>query len=206
MTIESFCKSIWNLTHKQVNSSIIKKDYKHYDVPKKNGYRTITFLPETSPLYSLQKNFNKYYLSKQELPICVKGFIKGENYISYLESHIGSKYFVRMDIKDFFPSITYDMIKGTFSNLISFDSDEDKEGILKLVADICTYEGTIPQGVPTSPAISNIVMARIDQRVTKYCHILGITYTRYADDMLFSRKTFNFKMKKWFIKKIKYIL
>lgn len=49
-------------------------------------------------------------------------------------------------------------------------------------------------------------MTRIDQRITKYCQSLDITYTRYADDMLFSSNVFDFKIKKWFIKKIKYIL
>lgn len=104
-------------------------------------------------------------------------FVQGESYISYLEPHIGAKYFVRMDIKDFFPSITSEIIKDTFSYLLSFDTDEEKEKILELVSEICTYEGTLPQGVPTSPVISNIVMTRIDQRITKYCQILGITYT-----------------------------
>lgn len=206
MTIESFCKVAWNLSYNQVSSSITKKDYIQFDIPKKNGVRTITLLPEGSSLYVLQRNFNKYYLNKQELPICVKGFVQGESYISYLESHIGAKYFVRMDIKDFFPSITSEIIKDTFSHLLSFDTDEEKEKILELISEICTYEGVLPQGVPTSPVISNIVMTRIDQRITKYCQILGITYTRYADDMLFSSNMFDFKTKKWFIKKIKYIL
>lgn len=206
MTIESFCKIIWNLSYNQVSSSIIKKDYIQFDIPKKCGVRTITLLPETSALYALQKNFNRYYLCKQELPTCVKGFVQGESYISYLEPHIGARFFIRIDIKNFFPSITSDIIKETFSHLISFDTEEEKEKILDLVSDICTYEGVLPQGVPTSPMISNIVMARIDQRITKYCQILGITYTRYADDMLFSSETFNFKTKKWFVKKIKHIL
>lgn len=206
MTIESFCKVVWNLSYDQVSSSITKKDYIQFDIPKKNGVRTITLLPEGSSLYVLQRNFNKYYLNKQELSICVKGFVQGECYISYLEPHIGAKYFVRMDIKDFFPSVTSEIIKETFSHLLSFDTDGEKEKILELISEICTYKGTLPQGVPTSPVISNIVMARIDQRITKYCQILGITYTRYADDLLFSSDTFDFKSKKWFIKKIKHIL
>lgn len=206
MTIESFCKVVWNLSYNQVNSSITKKDYIQFEIPKKNGVRTITLLPEGSSLYVLQRNFNKYYLNKQEFPICVKGFVQGQSYISYLEPHIGAKYFVRMDIKDFFPSITSEIIKDAFSHLLSFDTDEEKEKILELISEICTYEGALPQGVPTSPVVSNIVMTRIDQRITKYCQILGITYTRYADDLLFSSNTFDFKSKKWFIKKIKHIL
>lgn len=206
MTIESFCKIVWNLSYNQVNSSIIKTDYSQFNIPKKNGLRTITFLPGTAPLYALQKSFNKYYLNKQDLPICVKGFVQGESYISYLEPHLKSNYFIRIDIKNFFPSITADIIKDTFSHLFSFDSDEDKNKILNLISDICTYEGILPQGIPTSPMISNIVMTRIDQRITKYCQVFGITYTRFADDMLFSSQAFDFKTKKWFVKKIKYIL
>lgn len=206
MTFESFCKVVWNLSYSQVSKSIVKKDYMQFKIPKKNGLRTITFLPESAPLFVLQKNFNRYYLKKQELPVCAKGFVEGESYVSYLEPHVGKKFFLRMDIENFFPSITSDIIKETFSHLISFDSEEDKEKILELISNLCTYEDVLPQGVPTSPMLSNIIMTRIDQRITKYCQILGITYTRYADDMLFSSEEFDFKTKKWFVKKIKYIL
>ena len=206
MTTELFCKSIWNLSYAQVVSSITKKDYMQFKIPKKDGFRTITFLPESSSLYSLQKMFNKFYLMKFNFPVCTKGFVKGENYISYLEPHVGAKYFLRMDIKDFFPSITGDTLKEAFSHLISFDSENDEEEILQLISDICTYNGTLPQGVCTSPMISNIIMAYIDQRITKYCQILDIDYTRYADDMLFSSNIFQFDLKKWFIRKIKFIL
>ena len=67
-------------------------------------------------------------------------------------------------------------------------------------------EDKLPQGACTSPTVSNLVMARIDQRITKYCQVFNIRYTRYADDLLFSSRIFNFAEKKWFIKKIKYIL
>lgn len=69
-----------------------------------------------------------------------------------------------------------------------------------------TLEDKLPQGACTSPTVSNLVMARIDQRITKYCQVFNIRYTRYADDLLFSSRIFNFAEKKWFIKKIKYIL
>lgn len=206
MTIETFCKIVWNLPYNQVNNCIDKSEYTQFSIPKKNGSRTITHLPEESSLYWLQKNLQKNYLHKQELPVCVKGFIEGENYISYLEPHVGANYFLRIDIKEFFPSITREKIKETFSKLIPFDSDDDKSKILDLISEICTYKNDLPQGVPSSPTISNIVMAQIDQRITKYCQILRITYTRYADDMFFSSKEFDFKTKKWFIKKIKFIL
>ena len=154
----------------------------------------------------MQKNFSKHFLEKQQLPVCVKGFIKGESYISYLESHVGSKYFMRIDIKDFFPSITEKKIKDIFSNLISLETKDDNKNILDLISEITTYNGVLPQGACSSPMISNIIMMRIDQRILKYCQMLGVSYTRYADDLLFSSKSFDFKNKKWFLKKVKHIL
>jgi hypothetical protein len=44
----------------------------------------------------------------------------------------------------------------------------------------------IPMGFSTSPIISNISFRKIDILIQKLCVKLNITYTRYADDMLFS--------------------
>lgn len=205
MTTESFCNMVWDLSYSKVLKSISKSDYKEFVIPKKNGVRKINYLPKTSMFFSVQKGLARY-LEKQEYPTCVKGFRKGENYLSYLEPHVGAKCFLRVDIKDFFPSITVDIIKKELLNHLSFDSENDKKQILDLVSNIATLNDTVPQGAPCSPIISNFIMVRIDQRISKYCQTLGICYTRYADDLLFSSTGFNFKDKKWFLKKIKYIL
>ena len=116
-------------------------------------------------------------LNRIYLPTCVKGFRKGESYKSFLTPHIGSQYFLRIDIKDFFPSISEELIKAELEKYISFSSKEEAVAIIELIADIVTYNGTLPQGASTSPAVSNIVLARIDQRILKYCQVFGITYT-----------------------------
>ena len=102
MTTESFCNMVWDLSYSKVLKSISKSDYKEFIIPKKNGVRKINYLPKTSMFFSVQKGLARY-LEKQEYPTCVKGFRKGENYLSYLEPHVGAKYFLRVDIKDFFP-------------------------------------------------------------------------------------------------------
>lgn len=206
MNIDSFCRTIWNRPYKTIQNDIKNKDYHTFYIPKKNGMRAISSLPETSILYIRQKELCENFLYKQPLPICVKGFIKNENYCSYLEPHIGSKYFLRLDIKNFFPTITDELIKNTFSSIISFDTDKDEKKIIDLIIDICCYNGNLPQGAPSSPIISNLVFSHLDQRITKYCQIFDIIYTRYADDMLFSNINFDFKLKKWFVRKIKFIL
>ena len=205
MTAESFCKMIWNYSYSTVQSKIAQKKYKTISIPKRNGFRELSFLDPKTDLHMLQSGLVNF-LKRIELPVCAKGFVKGESYLSYLEHHIGSIHFLRLDIKDFFPSITRKLIEREISCFMSFDSEEEKKKIVKLVSDLVTYHNCLPQGAVSSPVISNIVMIRIDQRILKYCQVLGIKYTRYADDLLFSSEEFDFNDKKWFLRKIKHIV
>lgn len=205
MTAESFCDIVWKNSYEKIKKSIIKNDYKSFDIPKKHGKRTINYLEKNSRLFFLQNQLNKNYLETFKLPVCVKGFRAGECYIGYLKEHTGSKHFLRIDIADFFPSINSKIIKKEFGLFLKCNSKEDTELVLDLICDIVTLDDRLPQGAATSPMVSNIVMSRIDQRILKYCQVFNIKYTRYADDMLFSSDSFDFK-KKWFIKKIKYII
>lgn len=205
-TSESFCRQVWERPYSKVLICISKDDYKQFELPKKGGLRTINYLEKESPLWDLQHKLLSNYLDNQCLPVCVKGFRKGNSYRSFLGEHIGSTYFLRIDISSFFPSIRSDWIKAELSNVLLCDSENEKEKLLDLICEIVTLDGSLPQGACTSPAISNLVMARLDQRITKYCQVFDIQYTRYADDLLFSSCSFDFLSKKWFLKKIKYIL
>lgn len=194
------------MSYEKVIKNINKDDYKQIFIPKKNGVRTINFLPPTSKLYVLQQKLNRAFLNKQSIPLPAKGFKKGESYMSYLIPHIGSNYYLRVDILNFFPSITEDMISSELSNFLTFNTNDDTEKIIDLISSITTLDGILPQGACTSTTISNIVMSRLDQRILKYCQVLNVTYTRYADDMFFSSPTFDFAEKTWFLKKVKFIL
>ncbi len=205
-TLESFCSFVWKTSYTGVVRKISKDDYKEFTLPKKGGVRTISCLEKSSPLWRLQSQLLLGFLAKQELPVCVKGFRKGESYLSYLSEHVGARYFLRIDISSFFPSVTSSTIKNELSRLINCSSEEEKTKLLDLICDITTLNGSLPQGACTSPALSNLVMARIDQRITKYCQVFSVRYTRYADDLLFSSSSFDFREKKWFLRKIKYIL
>lgn len=205
-TVESFCESILEESFPEVIEQIDEGVYQNFLIPKKNGYREICFLNKSSKLSKIQKKLLTSFLDKIALPECVKGFKKGESYLSFLSDHIGASFFLRLDISSFFSSINQKFIKEELSRIFVYESEGDRDSIINLICSIVTLNGSLPQGACTSPAISNIVMTRIDQRITKYCQVFGIKYTRYADDLLFSSNTFNFQEKKWFIKKIKYIL
>src|SRR5690625_2960841 len=60
------------------------------------------------------------------------------------------------------------------------------EQLSMVLSRICTLQGFLPQGAPTSPMLSNLVFYRIDEEIVKFCIENKIRYTRYADDMTFS--------------------
>lgn len=113
---------------------------------------------------------------------------------------------MRIDVSEFFSSITAEWVKHTFNELLQCENKEEQVKLTELLCDIVILNNVLPQGASTSPAVSNLVMARLDQRITKYCQLFNVRYTRYADDLLFSSRDFDFEAKKWFLKKIKYIL
>ncbi len=199
---EYFLNVVVNTTKSAVSQAVIDKDsfYKSFDIPKKDGVRHITAIDKKSLLYKLQSALVRNFFEKLPIPKAAKGFIKGHSYNDFLREHIGKKYFLRIDIKDFFGSITLKHMHDIFSEYIK------DEYALKSVCDICTVAGKLPQGAVSSPAISNIIFSRIDQRITKYCQKIDITYTRYADDLMFSSDKYDFKNQVHFYRKIKYIL
>ncbi|PCJ61606.1 MAG: RNA-directed DNA polymerase [Rhodospirillaceae bacterium] len=52
--------------------------------------------------------------------------------------------------------------------------------------------GYLPQGAPTSPMLSNLIMTPIDTRISDAAREAGLTYTRYSDDLTFSTPEKNF--------------
>src|SRR5205814_1273721 len=55
-----------------------------------------------------------------------------------------------------------------------------------LLTKLCTYRGSLPQGAPTSPRLSNLVNLRFDARLAAIANGRGLSYSRYADDITFS--------------------
>jgi retron-type reverse transcriptase len=85
-----------------------------------------------------------------------------------------------MDLKDFFSSIPINWVIQVFKD-IGYTND-----VAFCLASICCLEDALPQGAPTSPALSNIVASYMDKRLYKFCQEYGYKYTRYADDIAIS--------------------
>ena len=164
--------------------------YKCYSIPKKKGGTREIFSPGPG-LKKIQKQLN-YFLQAYYLcirPKEVHGFVinprylgKNCNIVANASLHVGKKYLLNMDLKDFFPGITSKRVKSLFqSNL--FDYNDQVSTALTLLT---TYKGKLPIGAPTSPVISNFICYQLDLDLITFSETHHLVYSRYADDLTFS--------------------
>lgn len=177
---------------------VITDHYSRYTIPKRNGKERHIAAPKPL-LKKAQKNILEMILEKVEISDHAHGFVKGKSVISGAASHKSRPaLLINIDIKDFFPSITFERVRGMFK---AFGYSGY---IASLLAMLCTYcermpmeikdqikyvktSGRIlPQGSPASPMITNILCRKLDRRLLSFAARHSFDYSRYADDMSFS--------------------
>lgn len=181
-----------------------------------NKNKTFYSLAHSSPHYSIQTRIEKFLLKNIPLSASSFAFRKERSYLHYLEPHTLNVKYCHLDIVSFFHSIDVNIVRDTFS---VYFSDEflvkEKQSLLDafmasvtLTAELDGVEKTfIPMGFKSSPSISNIIFRKIDILIQKFCDKNKITYTRYADDLLFStKKENNILSSTFFINEISSIL
>jgi RNA-directed DNA polymerase len=154
--------------------------YRTYRLPKKSGGHRVITVPE-DPLKRLQRRMLDAGLSAMPLSPAVTGFRTGVSIVENARPHVGKDMVVNVDIDAFFPSTGYEQILKVCQRLPGLSIPA-----AKLVADICSYQGALPTGAPTSPSIANLVLGRFDRALLTASKKYDITYTRYADDLTFS--------------------
>ncbi len=111
-----------------------------------------------------------------------KGFVPNTNLKANSDLHKNKKWILTVDIKDFFPSITWRRIYGMF---LKYPFVFNKQ-ISRIISNLLTYNNKLPQGSPASPYISNMICRKMDSRLYNWAVKNNCTYTRYADDLTFS--------------------
>ncbi len=176
--------------------------YTTHTIPKRDGSDRKICAPKKQ-LKWVQKQILKHILSKVPPHPSAHGFVNGRSTVSNATPHVGSELVVKFDLKDFFPTVHYFRVMGLFGSLgypianCMFGTDDDANQIAPVLARLCCYtpnpklwgSATLPQGAPTSPAISNLVCRRLDARLAGLAEANQGTYTRYADDLTFSFKS-----------------
>lgn len=159
---------------------------------KVSKYREI-FSP--SPiLKSIQTKILQYALRLEEEHIhaAVHGFRRGKSpdglsysILSNAKPHLQAQVLINLDLQDFFPSIDKKRVFWLFRELgYSTGNAHD-------LAKLCcvTFEdgsGHLPQGAPSSPALTNLICRSLDDKLQYLSEQKGWAYTRYADDITFS--------------------
>lgn len=153
--------------------------YNIFKIPKRDGkFRTIE-----EPDHELKIRQNRL-LTELESSLWISdhahAFIHGKSIVTMAEPHINKEFVACCDIRDFFPSITAEKlvritprVTHAHADIATYDFEDDKGKRL-------------PQGAPTSPILSNAFLYHLDLHMHTKASIYGCTYTRYADDLVFS--------------------
>ncbi|WP_237142895.1 retron St85 family RNA-directed DNA polymerase [Salmonella enterica] len=131
-------------------------------------------------LKAIQRWVLRYILDKLSPSVYAKGFVRKKSIIDNAKPHEGNQYVLNLDLQDFFTNVKASHVYTLFKN-IGYNNN-----IAFILTSFCTKGGYLPQGAPTSPALSNLVCLRLDHRVSTYCKKRALTYTRYADDLCIS--------------------
>ena len=113
------------------------------------------------------------------------GFTPSKSIITNAACHIKSKRIIKMDLKDFFPSIHFGRVRGMFMSY-PFEFGEKAATIMAQLACLDDKTGELPQGGPLSPYIANMMCRRLDKRLAEVARSHRCHFTRYADDITFS--------------------
>ncbi|MBA3040264.1 MAG: TIR domain-containing protein [Alphaproteobacteria bacterium] len=155
--------------------------YKQFQIPKKKGGMRDISKPVRG-LALAQDRFAAILLRKYEPKQFVKGYVKGQSFLTNAQYHERQRWVLNIDIKDFFPSIGFARVRGLFlSNYFGFN-----ERVATILARITTFQDGLPQGASTSPVIANIIAHNLDKRLVEIAIKERLRYTRYADDITFS--------------------
>jgi len=166
--------------------------YKEYYIRKRNGsYRTIDH--PSKPLKAMQRWLLTYVINDLPIHPAAMAYQKHKSIYDNASLHASSGYLLRMDCKDFFPSITDDDLRLLIANRpATFGQWKPFE--INLFCKLVCKNGRLTIGAPTSPALSNAVCYDLDSELATICKKSGITYSRYADDLFFSTKLPNLLM------------
>lgn len=152
--------------------------YKIYTISKNNGKRRIIEAPIPILKYIQRKILKKFLLDRVH-PIAT-AFEYGNSIQKNAMIHCDQNTILKLDLKNFFQSITYKRV------LSYFKRQGYPDNLAIMLSHLCTLNGHLPQGAVTSPRLSNLIQYNFDYNLYRYCSRKGLHVTRYADDITIS--------------------
>ncbi|MGF1579018.1 MAG: reverse transcriptase family protein [Gemmataceae bacterium] len=183
------------LTYHRRGATVVH--YHRFSIAKKSG--GVRFISAPKPaLAHAQRWILENVLERLEVDSHAHGFVRARSIVSNATPHVGKEVVINLDLKNFFPSITFRRVQGLFRSLGYSDHVATVLGLLcteppRVGAEVdgkvyfvALGERVLPQGACTSPAITNALCRRLDRRLAGLARKHQFEYTRYADDLTFS--------------------
>lgn len=172
--------------------------YVTFAIPKRNGGGERIIHAPKRRLKAVLRKLNALVLKKLPVSDAAHGFVSGRSIATNARPHVGKAVVMRFDIKDCFPSIHFGRVRGLFLSLgysypvanslalVMTESPRQHVEAEGRVYNVPVGPRVCVQGAPTSPALCNAVLMKLDHRLAGLAKKHGFDYTRYADDLTFS--------------------
>ncbi len=153
------------------------------EIEKSDGSKRVTFDAKPA-LKEIHRRIKSEILDRVTFPLYLTGSIKGRDYKTNAELHVGAAIVITEDIGSFFPSTTTAHVFDVWRNFFGFS-----EEVARLLTTLTTRNGQLPQGAITSPHLANLVFWRDEPALHGRLAADGIVYSRFVDDVAASSKT-----------------
>lgn len=171
--------------------------YVSFAVPKRTGGERVIMAPKRR-LKALQRRLNDLVVRKLPVSEHAHGFLPKRSIKTGAEHHARKRVVVKMDLADFFPSITFARVRGLFVAMgygypvatalavLMTEAERQPVQLEERRVHVPIGQRYAVQGAPTSPGLANAITLKLDRRLAGLARKLGFAYTRYADDLAFS--------------------
>lgn len=133
------------------------------------------------PLKALHRKLKNCIFSRVYFPDYLQGSLKGRDYVSNADLHKNKQVLICEDVQKFFPSVSATIVEDVWRGFFGFSRE-----VASILTRLTTKDGVLPQGAITSSFLANLVMWRREPLLQAKLAAMGITYSRYVDDMSMS--------------------
>jgi hypothetical protein len=152
--------------------------YREWKTYNKSRTKVRTIRSPDAELKAIQRNISSRILGVDDIGPDVHGGVPGRSPRTNAAQHIGCDCLVTLDVRSFFPSVRHEMVFRMFREFGC------GTGVARLLTQLTTIQGALPQGAPTSVPIANLLLAMpVDQPTGAQARTTGVVYTRFVDDV-----------------------
>lgn len=161
--------------------------YERFVIGKEDG-RPRSVLGPNRSLKILQRKMVQAIAASYSPCSIAHGFVADRSIVTNASVHVRKRNVLSIDLEDFFGSINFGRVRGLFLKAPFTLPPE----VATALAQIATFENSLPQGAPTSPLLSNLICRSLDRDLSQLARRAGCDVTRFVDDIVFSTNKMQF--------------